>query len=78
VPPFSIPHDRARTIAQAFVEEYFVHVPQAWRARLPLRYAAACLKIAGGLMRHQIPGCPHRIEALVEEAKDSLAGTVWR
>ena len=33
---FPIPRDRARMAARTFAEEYFVHVPKAWRRRLPL------------------------------------------
>ncbi len=72
-----LPHDRAWTAARIFVEEYFAHVPETWRARLPLRYAGAILKRATGLYKSQIPGWPDKIEALVKEAKDSLEGRVW-
>ncbi len=70
-------HDRAWTAARAFAEEYFAHVPGAWRARLPLHYAGAVLKTAGATYRRQTPGWSDKIEALLEEAKDSLAGRVW-
>ena len=70
-------HRRARAAAQTFVAEYFAHVPEAWRARLPLHYAGALLKTAGAVFRRQATDWPDKIEALVEEAKDSLAGRVW-
>ena len=73
----SLPRDRMRTVAQAFVEEYFAHVPGAWRATLPLHYASAVLKVATGFLRGQVPGWPDKIEALVGEAEDSLAGRGW-
>jgi len=73
----SLPHERARTAARAFAEEYFVHVPEVWRARLPLHLAAALLKRAAGLLRHQQPDWPDKVEALVKKAKDSLAGRAW-
>ena len=70
-------HDHPRAVAQTFVEEYFAHVPEAWRTRLPLHYAGAYLRLAFGLLRHQSPGWPDKVEAMVEEARDSLAGKVW-
>jgi Ser/Thr protein kinase RdoA (MazF antagonist) len=69
------PHDRAQMIARTFTEEYFAHVPEAWRTRLPLRYASALLKRAVSLYRNQRAGWPDKIEALVEEAKGSVAGS---
>lgn len=74
---FSLSHDRAWTYARAFDEEYFVHVPAAWRDRLPFHYAGAVLRRAASLYKRQEPGWPGKVEALVEEAKDSLAGKVW-
>ncbi|OLD30134.1 MAG: hypothetical protein AUI49_09645 [Candidatus Rokubacteria bacterium 13_1_40CM_2_68_13] len=72
-----LPHDRVRTAAQAFTEEYFAHVPRTWRCRLPLHYAGAALKVAVGFFRRQEPRWPETIAALVKEAGDSLAGRVW-
>ncbi len=72
-----LPRDRARVAARAFAEEYFAHVPETWRARLPLRYAGALLKRAAGLYKSQVPGWSDKIEALVKEAKNSLEGRVW-
>ncbi len=68
---------RARTAARTFAEEYFAHVPTAWRDRLPLHYASAVLEVAPGFFRRQEPDWPNKIATLVEEAKDSLAGRVW-
>ncbi len=62
-------------LAQAFVEEYFAHVPEAWRARLRLHYAGALLKKAAfGFHRRQAPGGPDRVEGMVKKAKGYLAG----
>jgi hypothetical protein len=72
-----LPYDRACKAARAFAEEYFAHVPEAWRTRLPLLYALAVLELAANLFRYQEPGWPDKIEALVKEAEDSLAGRVW-
>lgn len=69
--------DRPRAITRAFVEEYFAHVPEAWRARLPLHYAGYALKKAAGSMRKQAPSWPNTVEAFLKEAEDSLAGRVW-
>jgi hypothetical protein len=63
--------------ARAFVEEYFAHAPEAWRARLPLHYAGALLKKAAvGFHRRQAPGGPDRVEAMVKKAEGALAGRV--
>ena len=71
------PRDWVRTVAQAFTEEYFAHVPKAWRRRLPLHYAGAALKVAVGFFRRQEPRWQEKIAALVKEAGDSVAGKIW-
>jgi Ser/Thr protein kinase RdoA (MazF antagonist) len=78
--PLRLPlsRERGREAARAFTEEYFAHVPAAWRARLPLHYAMAVLKTALGCFRRQAPpDFPDKIEILVGEARDSLAGKIW-
>ena len=74
---YPIPQDRAWAAARAFAEEYFAHVPGAWRTGLPPHYAGAVLRMAVGIYRSQGPGWPDEVEALVEEAKDSVEGRVW-
>jgi Phosphotransferase enzyme family len=74
---FPLPDGCAQTAARAFAGEYFAHVPETWRDRLPLHYAGAILKIAAGFFINQEPGWPDTITTLVEEAKGSLAGKVW-
>jgi hypothetical protein len=74
---FSFPHDHVRRVARAFAEEYFAYVPEVWLVRLPLHYAGAVLRVAAHTFRRQKPGWPDKIEALVEEAENSLAGRVW-
>jgi Ser/Thr protein kinase RdoA (MazF antagonist) len=74
---FPTPHDRVRTATRAFAEAYFVRVPRAWRRRFPLHYAGAALREAVGFFRRQEPGWPGTVAALVEEAGDSLAGSIW-
>ncbi len=74
----SLPHDHyPQVVVQAFVEEYFAHVPEAWRVRLPLHYAGNALKKAALALRHQSPGWPDKVEAFLKEAEDSLAGRIW-
>jgi phosphotransferase family enzyme len=75
---FPVPHDRVRTAARALAEEYFIHVPRAWRRRFPLHYAGAALREAVGFFRRQEPGWSEKMAALVEEARDSLTGRIWR
>jgi hypothetical protein len=74
---FPIPRDRLGMAARAFAEEYFAHVPRAWRSRLHLHYTGAVLKAAVGFFRRQEPRWPEKIAVLVAEARDSLAGRVW-
>ncbi len=76
-PRFFFPSDRARTVTQAFVEEYFAHVPEAWRSRLPFHYAGTALKKAAASMRRRRPGRSDVVESLLNEARDSLAGKIW-
>jgi len=74
---FPLPNDRARMAARTFAEEYFAHVPKAWRRRLPLHYAGAALKEAVGFFRRQDPQWCEKIAVMVGEARDSLAGRLW-
>ncbi len=75
---FDLPDDgRCKVVARAFAEEYFVHVPRTWRGRLPLHYAGAVLKEAVAVFRRQESRWPEKAAALVEEARDALAGRVW-
>ncbi len=69
--------ERGRAVARAFVEEYFGRVPEAWRARLPVRYAAAVLKKAAVLARQRAQDPPEGTESLLREARDSLEGKIW-
>lgn len=71
------PHDGLQSAARAFAEEYFNHVPGAWRSRLAHNYASAALKVALGFFRRQEPQWSEKAATLVAEAKDSLAGKSW-
>jgi hypothetical protein len=64
-------------VTQAFVEEYFAHVPEAWRTRLPVHYAVAVLHQSTRVWRTGSEGWQNEVEALVKEAKDSIAGRLW-
>jgi hypothetical protein len=66
--PFRYPLSRevTRAAASTFAEEYFVYVPEPWRTRLPFHYAGALLRRAH----------PDTIDAVLGEAKDSLAGAI--
>ena len=75
VPPHG--HLPSGGVARAFVEEYFAHVPEDWRARLPLHYAGGLLKKAAvGFHRRQAPGGLERVEAMVEKAREYLTGRI--
>ncbi len=68
---------RSEAAARAFAEEYFAHAPAAWRARLPAHYAMAIIGKAAASHRRDLPGLDDGIGAILQEAKDSLAGRVW-
>jgi hypothetical protein len=72
-----IPPERAHAAAREFAEEYFSHVPGGWQERLPFHYAGALVEVAHGFFRRQAPEWPGRIATLLEEARASLAGSVW-
>jgi hypothetical protein len=69
--------NRAREAARVFVEEYFTYVPEAWHARLPLLYADSVTQAAAGVFLTQQPDWPKKIELMIEESKNALAGKVW-
>ena len=69
----SMPRERARAAAAAFVEEYFAHVPKPWRRRFPLHCAGALIEVAGGIFKRQEPHWPEKVTAAVEEARCCLS-----
>jgi aminoglycoside phosphotransferase (APT) family kinase protein len=73
----ALPRDRALEAGRVFVEEYFARVPESWYTRLPLLYASALTKTAAGIIRTHQANWPEKIELLLDEAKDSLAGKIW-
>jgi aminoglycoside phosphotransferase (APT) family kinase protein len=66
---------------RVFLDEYFAHVPAAWRAFLPARYALATLVEAdtgrGARGRPARTDRDARIAAAVARAREILAGHVW-
>jgi hypothetical protein len=74
---FPIAPERAHAVAREFAQEYFSHVPGAWQERLQFHYAGALVEVAHGFFRRQAPDWPGRIATLLEEARASLAGSVW-
>ena len=66
------PAARIRAAADAFVEEYFAHVPAAWRARFPLHCAGALVEVASGIFRRQEPAWRDKVITAVERAREAL------
>ncbi len=66
--------ERARAAAAIFAEEYFAHVPTAWRERFPLHCAGALIEVAGGMFRRQERRWPERVVAAVQAAQTALSG----
>ncbi len=69
------------TIARAFAEEYFAHVPAAWRTRFPACRAMALLIEAAandGVFRGRADKSkrPKRIAELVQEAHETALGNL--
>ncbi len=68
-----LPEERARAAAEAFADEYFAHVPEGWRSRLPRNYAASLLEKALITSRRREPGWSERVDRLIEEARLAVA-----
>jgi Ser/Thr protein kinase RdoA (MazF antagonist) len=69
----AVPAARIRAAADAFVEEYFAHVPAAWRARFSLHCAGALVEVASGIFRRQEPAWRDKVITAVELARQALA-----
>jgi aminoglycoside phosphotransferase len=70
------PQERSRSrraetadTAQVFIEEYFSHVPDAWRARLPLYHAMTSIHKAVGLCRRRGRDGQHLVEEILREGQ---------
>jgi len=70
----SMPLKHARLAADAFVEEYFTHVPAQWRQCFPLHCAGAFIEVAGGIFKRQESHWPEKVSAAIEEAQHALSG----
>jgi Ser/Thr protein kinase RdoA (MazF antagonist) len=65
--------EQAGKAARAFADEYFAHVPDSWRKRLPVHYAGALLQEAAGIFKHVETGWQEKVSPLIEEAQRALA-----
>ncbi|HEY2951076.1 MAG TPA: phosphotransferase [Verrucomicrobiae bacterium] len=65
--------EQAGKAARAFADEYFTHVPDSWRKRLPVHYAGALLQEAAGIFKHVETGWQEKVSPLLEEAQRALA-----
>ena len=63
----------AEDVAQVFVDEYFAHVPDSWRARLPLHHAMTSIHKAVGLCRRRGVEDQHLVEEVLREGQAFLA-----
>lgn len=73
------PRDRSRSrgdaspdVGQVFVDEYFSHVPDSWRARLPLHHAMTSIHRAVSLCRRPSANQQHRVEDVLREGQAFL------
>src|SRR2546429_338622 len=66
------PEERVRAAAAAFVDEYFAHVPAAWRVHFPLHCAGALIEVASGMFRRQEPAWRDKVITAVELARRAL------
>jgi Putative homoserine kinase type II (protein kinase fold) len=63
-----LPAERARALAMALVEEYFLHVPANWRSQLELQFGLAALEAACGLFKRQELRWAERATLALEQA----------
>jgi len=68
----AVPAGGGQAAAAAFVEEYFAHVPAAWRARFSLHCAGALIEVASGMFRRQEPGWRDKVITAVGLARQAL------
>jgi hypothetical protein len=73
------PQERSRSrrqepedVGQMFVDEYFSHVPDAWRARLPLHHAMTSIHRAVGLCRRRGAEHHHLVDDVLREGQAFL------
>jgi predicted transcriptional regulator len=70
----ALPPGTGRRLAREFADEYFAHVPEAWRRQFGLHLAGALIEVACGIFRHQEPWWSEKAEAAVAEARRALDG----
>ena len=72
---FSNPDNPTGTmVSRRALDAYFDRVPDDWRKRLPIQYAAAVVETAGGIFKRQEPHWPEKVAACIEEARNVLSG----
>jgi aminoglycoside phosphotransferase (APT) family kinase protein len=71
-----LPPERVQAAAAAFVDEYFAHVPAAWRDRFAVHGAGALLEVASGIFRSQAPGWRSKLTAAVAEGSRLLSSRI--
>jgi aminoglycoside phosphotransferase (APT) family kinase protein len=64
---------RIEAVGRTFADGYFARVPSAWQRRFPAHHAGALLHEAGGCFRHQLPGWPELMDAIVQRAMEVLS-----
>jgi hypothetical protein len=72
----ALPADQARRAADVFVDEYFAHVPAAWRPQFQLHCVGALIEVAGGIFKRQEPRWPEKVAAAVAEAHRAVPGAL--
>ena len=73
--------ERRAGLAEAFIDEYFTHVPASWRDRFPAQFALATLVEAGTTGRGQrgrpeIVNRADRVASAIVHAQQVLAGNI--
>lgn len=63
---------RLRSMSAAFTRAYLARVPETWRARLPVYFAASLLEVAAGLFHRQEDGWRQNIPQLIATARTVL------
>jgi streptomycin 6-kinase len=61
-------------VASAFVEEYFTHVPAAWRKRFRYQCAGAFIEVAAGIFRAHDLGWSERVADAAARSRHALVG----
>jgi aminoglycoside phosphotransferase (APT) family kinase protein len=64
--------EESEDIGQAFVDEYFTHVPESGHARLPLHHAMTSIQSAAGLCRRPGAKQHQRVEDVLREGQAFL------